>query len=613
MNRRAAMCVAGALALTAGGSVTADTVSLGASKDNTLYEDPEGLISNGAGRRLLRRAKRPGRPPARPGRVRRRFGGDPGGIDHRERHAAAVHVAHVGGHAHRDAAPPARRLGRGRVGRAGRGRRRRRRRARRRDLDPHVLPLVALGRRRRRLRQPAPARAPRSTRKAPTRGRPRRWRRTSRRGSTIRRRTSAGSSSATKPRRGPPSASTRARRPATAAGRGSRSSSRRRPTSARCCIDDTCQLLNAEACAKADGVFQGAGTSCDANPCERPPGRAASRTGTARSRRRATAQSGGTYQGDGTVCDPNPCPQPTGACCAADGTCTDRDARRLRGRRRRLPGRRHDLHGRPLPDRARAVRRSAADAGRRGAGHRRARRRRRRTTSRCRSSSSSCTATCRRRPSGATTARSPARRSRRAAGEPVTVNWINDLRDETGQPAHRPPTCPSTCACTARNTLATRAPSSTCTAATSRRRSTATPRTRSCPASRPDLRLSEQPAGRDALVSTTTRWASRGSTSTWAWPASTSSATTSRTRSTCPRASTRSRWSIQDRTFNPDGSLALSRRTGRTFLRRQDPGQRQGLALPRRGAGQVPLPAAQRIGLARLHARRSSNGADVLR
>lgn len=30
---------------------------------------------------------------------------------------------------------------------------------------------------------------------------------------------------------------------------------------------------------------------------------------------------GGVYQGDGTDCDPNPCPQPTGACCLGDGTC----------------------------------------------------------------------------------------------------------------------------------------------------------------------------------------------------------------------------------------------------------------------------------------------------
>lgn len=33
--------------------------------------------------------------------------------------------------------------------------------------------------------------------------------------------------------------------------------------------------------------------------------------------------SGGTYQGDGTSCTPNLCPQPTGACCAPDGDCTE--------------------------------------------------------------------------------------------------------------------------------------------------------------------------------------------------------------------------------------------------------------------------------------------------
>ncbi len=32
---------------------------------------------------------------------------------------------------------------------------------------------------------------------------------------------------------------------------------------------------------------------------------------------------GGTYQGDGTACSPNPCPQPTGACCFLDGSCLE--------------------------------------------------------------------------------------------------------------------------------------------------------------------------------------------------------------------------------------------------------------------------------------------------
>ena len=52
MNRRAAMCVVGALAHAAGGSVTADTVSLGASKDNTLFST-NGETSNGAGDSLF--------------------------------------------------------------------------------------------------------------------------------------------------------------------------------------------------------------------------------------------------------------------------------------------------------------------------------------------------------------------------------------------------------------------------------------------------------------------------------------------------------------------------------------------------------------------------------
>jgi spore coat protein A len=36
----------------------------------------------------------------------------------------------------------------------------------------------------------------------------------------------------------------------------------------------------------------------------------------------ACGVAGGTYQGDGESCEPNPCPQPTGACCLADGSCS---------------------------------------------------------------------------------------------------------------------------------------------------------------------------------------------------------------------------------------------------------------------------------------------------
>ena len=55
---------------------------------------------------------------------------------------------------------------------------------------------------------------------------------------------------------------------------------------------------------------------------------------------------------------------------------------------------------------------------------------------------------------------------------------------------------------------------------------------------------------------------------------------------------------IQDRTFNPDGSLPVSGDVDGALLRRQAPGQRQGVAVPERQAGQVPLPRAQRLDLA---------------
>ena len=58
---------------------------------------------------------------------------------------------------------------------------------------------------------------------------------------------------------------------------------------------------------------------------------------------------------------------------------------------------------------------------------------------------------------------------------------------------------------------------------------------------------------------------------------------------------------IQDRRFNADGSFRYPATREDSRLRRQGDGQRQGLAIPRRQEGQVPIPDRERLGLPRWH------------
>ncbi len=88
-----------------------------------------------------------------------------------------------------------------------------------------------------------------------------------------------------------------------------------------CCFDDgSCALRTVAECDNAGGAYQGDGVPCDPNPCGGPSGACCLSDGSCL----VTTGSGcsGDYQGDGTTCDPNPCPQPTGACCFPDGGCS---------------------------------------------------------------------------------------------------------------------------------------------------------------------------------------------------------------------------------------------------------------------------------------------------
>jgi hypothetical protein len=98
------------------------------------------------------------------------------------------------------------------------------------------------------------------------------------------------------------------------------------------------------------------------------------------------------------------------------------------------------------------------------------------------------------------------------SGVPITVTWWNDLRDSLGalRTTHYLPVDP--CMKGPDTEGPRRASSRTCTAATSRPRATATPRPRSCRDSSP--RSSIRTTSRRARPGTTTTpWASRGSTS----------------------------------------------------------------------------------------------------
>ena len=79
-------------------------------------------------------------------------------------------------------------------------------------------------------------------------------------------------------------------------------------TGACCLPDDTCQELTPAECAAASGAYHGDGTVCTPNPCLAPTGACCHTDGTCTSETAADcAAAAGTYQGDGSPCSPNPC------------------------------------------------------------------------------------------------------------------------------------------------------------------------------------------------------------------------------------------------------------------------------------------------------------------
>lgn len=75
-----------------------------------------------------------------------------------------------------------------------------------------------------------------------------------------------------------------------------------------CCTGADCQELTAAECATAGGTYQGDGTVCTPNPCAVPTGACCLTDGNCTTHTATEcAAAGGAYQGDGTSCTPNPC------------------------------------------------------------------------------------------------------------------------------------------------------------------------------------------------------------------------------------------------------------------------------------------------------------------
>jgi spore coat protein A len=97
-------------------------------------------------------------------------------------------------------------------------------------------------------------------------------------------------------------------------------------TGACCFANGTCQILEPLACTGAGGVFQGLGSSCDPNPCPQPTGACCLPDGTCMQATAAACDgAGGVYHGDGTLCGTVFCPVVTVACCVpgSPGSCQD--------------------------------------------------------------------------------------------------------------------------------------------------------------------------------------------------------------------------------------------------------------------------------------------------
>lgn len=95
------------------------------------------------------------------------------------------------------------------------------------------------------------------------------------------------------------------------------------PAFGACCFNDsTCMILAMADCSNQGGTYQGDGTTCTPNPC--PSIGACCRNVSCLLLTSSDCDNvGGTYQGDGTICSPNPCIPPTGACCFSGAICIE--------------------------------------------------------------------------------------------------------------------------------------------------------------------------------------------------------------------------------------------------------------------------------------------------
>jgi spore coat protein A len=76
-----------------------------------------------------------------------------------------------------------------------------------------------------------------------------------------------------------------------------------------CCQGSTCSLQTPNACLALPGAYQGDGTSCSPNPCFVPTGACCAANGTCtEGTQSACTSAGGAYQGDGSACAGTDCP-----------------------------------------------------------------------------------------------------------------------------------------------------------------------------------------------------------------------------------------------------------------------------------------------------------------
>ncbi len=91
-----------------------------------------------------------------------------------------------------------------------------------------------------------------------------------------------------------------------------------------CCLGDgSCALTGMADCDSNGGTYEGDGSSCTPNPCPQPTGACCLGDGTCVITTAVDCSTQGIYQGDGASCTPNPCTPITGACCLDSGACTE--------------------------------------------------------------------------------------------------------------------------------------------------------------------------------------------------------------------------------------------------------------------------------------------------